>query len=164
MKVREESFYSLDGPWSEFSKTWKKTRRKPSEKSIHDFRVNARRLIENLELARAASKGKQMDKLQRRLKKFLNNTSALRDLQVQLATVTGLPHSPVIDAFSGHLKRLERKKLSNIESKLKRKRNRRLIEMFRKVRRKGRILQTPYSIRRILGNRESEFREAKRRF
>ena len=163
MKAREESFYSLDRPWSEFSKAWKKTRRKPSEKSVHEFRVNARRLIENLELARTASKGKQMGKLKRRLKKFLNNTSALRDLQVQLATVTALPASPVIDDFTGHLQRLEQKKLSKIENKLKRKRNTRLIEMFKKVLQKGGRIPSA-AMRRILGNRENEFRKAKRRF
>jgi CHAD domain-containing protein len=162
MKVREESFHSLDRPWSEFSKAWKKTRHKPSENSIHDLRVNTRRLIENLELARPAFKKNGLKKLQRRLKKFLNITSALRDLQVQLETVTALPRSPVIDDFTRHLKRRERKKVSKIENKIRRKRNRRLADMFSKLRRNS--IQSRYSMRSILEEREREFREARRRF
>src|SRR2546430_7322151 len=135
MKVREESFHSLDRPWSEFSKAWKKTRHKPSEKSIHDLRVNTCRLIENLELVRPAFKKDGVKKLLRRLKKFLNNTSSLRDLQVQLETVTALPRSPVIDDFTRHLKRRERKKLSKSENKITRTRNPRLPEMFSKLQR-----------------------------
>src|SRR5579862_1621836 len=100
MKPGEAPFCSLDQPWNEFSRAWKKTRHKASEKSVHDLRVNARRLIENLELAGALSRQKDAGKLKRRFKKFLKGMGALRDTQVQLESVSRLPRSQAIADFT----------------------------------------------------------------
>jgi CHAD domain-containing protein len=171
MKPSQELFYSLDQPWNEFSKCWKKTRRKASEKAVHDLRVNTRRLIENLELARVLSKQNDINKLKRRLKKVLKTMGALRDLQVQLEIVADLPRSRAIVDFTRRLRRLERKEIEDIQDKLKRNQKRRLTNSFKEVRLKVATSQQDanadrarQSIRRILLTRQNEFLRAKRQF
>ena len=112
MKRTAEPACSLDGPWSEFSKAWKKTRQQASEKSVHDLRVNTRRMIENLQLARELTRQKNLGKLQRRFKKFLKEMSGLRDLQVQLSTVSHLPRSQALLDFTRRLERRGRRSLA----------------------------------------------------
>jgi CHAD domain-containing protein len=171
MKPHEKVFYSLDPPWNDFSKTWKNVRRKASEKSVHDLRVNARRLRENLEFARALSNTKDVRKLMRRLKKLLKRTSALHDLQVQLETAANLPQSNAIVRFTQHLQRLERKRIKKVETEFKRTEKQRLTRTFKDVRSefnqsqgtKGKT-KTQDSVRRILATRRNAFLEAKRRF
>src|SRR3989442_2397207 len=171
MKLREELFCSLDQPWSEFSKAWKKTRHNASEKSVHDLRVNTRRLIENLELARALSKQNNVIRLKRRFKKLLKEMGTLRDLQVQLETVSHAPRSHAIIDFTQRLERLERREIENIQNDLKGARKRRLTDSFKEIRSEFIRSQenagsdrTHHSIRRILTLRHNQFLKAKRRF
>jgi CHAD domain-containing protein len=171
MKPREKVFYSLDQPWNDFSKTWKNVRRKPSEKSVHDLRVNARRLRENLEFAQALSNTKDVRKLMRRLKKLLKRTSALHDLQVQLETAADLPRSNAIAAFTQHLQRLERKRIKKAETEFKRSEKQRLTRVFKDVHSEfnqsqetAGKMKIQASVRGILATRRNAFLEAKRRF
>src|SRR5216684_1637472 len=171
MKAREELFSSLDQHWTQFSKAWKKTRHNASEKSVHDLRVNTRRLIENLELARVLSKQDNVSRLKRRFKKLLKEMGALRDLQVQLETVSHTPRSPAITDFTQRLERRERREIENIQNDLKRPRKRRLTDEFKDVRSKlvrwqesAGADRTRHSVRRILTLRHNQFLKAKRRF
>ena len=171
MKPREKVFCSLDQPWNDFSKTWKNVRREASEKSVHDLRVNARRLRENLEFARALSNTKDVRNLMRRLKKLLKRTSALHDLQVQLQAAANLPQSNAIVRFTQHLQRLERKRIKKVETEFKRTEKQRLTRTFKDVRSEFNQSQgttgktkTQDSVRRILATRRNAFLEAKRRF
>jgi CHAD domain-containing protein len=168
MKLGEEFACSLDQPWTEFSKAWKKTRRKASEKAIHDLRVNARRLIENLELARALSKENDFSNLKRRFKKFLKGMGTLRDLQVQLENAAHLQRSQAIVAFTKRLERLERQEIENIQSELKNNKRQRLADALDHVRSQFRHSpredRTRIAIKRILNIRHNEFMKAKRRF
>src|ERR1700730_13790606 len=108
MKAGAELFSSFDQHWTQFSKAWEKTRHNASEKSVHDLRVNTRRLIENLELGRVPSKQDKVSQLKRRFKKLLKEMGPLRDLQVQLETVSHTPRSPAITDFAKRLERRER--------------------------------------------------------
>jgi CHAD domain-containing protein len=171
MKIREEFVCSLDQPWRQFSRAWKKTRRTASERSIHDLRVNARRLIENLVLARALSKKNDTSELKRRFKKFLKGMGALRDLQVQLGNASRLRRSQVIVAFTKRLERLEKQEIENVQSALKSNKRQRLADALEDVRSRFQRTQksagkdrTRNSIRRILNIRHNEFMKAKRRF
>jgi CHAD domain-containing protein len=171
MKSGEERFYSLDQPWSQFSKAWKRTRHKASERSVHDLRVNARRLIETLGLAQALTKQNDVTKLKRRIKKFLKTLSALHDIQVQLETIAHLPRSQTIIDFTQRLRCLERQEVDKIQNKLKRTRKRRLTDAFNELRsefirsqERAATERTQRSIRRILTIRYSQFLRVKRHF
>jgi CHAD domain-containing protein len=171
MKPREKHFWLFDEPWHRFSKAWEKARRTASEKSIHDLRVSARRLIENLELARALSKQNNVDKLKPRFKKFLKEVSALRDIQVQLEIVRHMPRGQAISDFIKHLERLEQQEIKDVRDRLKRFKKRRLTDAFRDMRSQvlgsqesAEASRTHESIRRILTLRHNEFLKAKRRF
>jgi CHAD domain-containing protein len=171
MKPPQESFCSLDEPWDRFSKAWKKARHTASGKSVHDLRVNARRLIEILELARALSKQNNVDTLKRRFKKFLKEVSTLRDLQVELEIARQMPRSQTISDFTERLARLEQQEAENVQDKLKRIKKRRLMDTFKDIRsevirfqEKAGSSRTHDSIRRTLNIRHNEFLKAKRRF
>jgi CHAD domain-containing protein len=171
MKIGEELVCSLDRPWRDFSRAWKKTRHKASERAIHDLRVNARRLIENLELARALSKKNDTSELKRRFKKFLKRMGTLRDLQVQLENASRLRRSQVIVAFTRRLERLEKQEIENIQSNLKNNKRQRFAaaledvhSQFQRSQESAGKDRTRNSVRRILNIRNNEFMKAKRRF
>src|SRR6266481_1964437 len=131
MKLSEALLFSFDKSWNEFSQAWKKTRSKASEKSVHDLRVNTRRLIAALELARMLSRRERVVKLQRSFKKVLKRMGTLRDLQVQLESLSQIRNVTAIDAFRRGLKRLERQEIGRIREELKRGRKQRLAEALK---------------------------------
>src|SRR5438034_10468042 len=90
MKRTDEPVSSFNRSWKRFSGTLKKARTDASEKSVHDLRVKTRRIIATLELARVLSNRGDIAKVQRRFKKVLKSMGPLRDVQVQLDTVSRL--------------------------------------------------------------------------
>ena len=112
MKRSDELLSSFDTSWKEFSQAWKKAKAKASEKSVHDLRVNTRRLIANLELTRALSQRDDIAKLQRHFKKVLKGIGPLRDLQVQLETVAHLRQDGLVAEFKRVLERRESREKS----------------------------------------------------
>ena len=171
MKPAEELLCSLDRSWNEFSKAWSKTRESASEKSVHALRVNTRRLIANLELARVLSKRTDIDRLQRRFKKVLKGMSTLRDIQVQLKTVSHVRKSQTIADFTGRLEHLEQQEIQHVPNELKRRKKRRLEREVKDLRSAlARVRQNPdnvaaqQSLDRMLSARRDEFLKAKRRF
>ena len=68
MKRTDELVSSFNRSWKRFSGTLKKARTDASEKSVHDLRVNTRRIIATLELARVLSNRGDIAKVQRRFK------------------------------------------------------------------------------------------------
>src|SRR5438046_8826089 len=105
MKRTDELVSSFNRSWKRFSGTWKKARTDASEKSVHDLRVNTRRIIATLELARVLSNRGDIVKVQRCFTKVLKSMGPLRDVQVQLDTVSRLRQRGVIGAFMRRLKR-----------------------------------------------------------
>src|SRR2546422_1611223 len=171
MKHTGEHSSSLDTSWNEFSKAWKTARAKASEKSVHDLRVNTRRLIAALELARVLSRRDNIAKLQRRFKKVLKGMGLLRDLQVQLEGILHLRRTDAIADFRRRLKRRERREIGQIQDELKRGRKQRLAAAFKEVRSEfnrlhqsmgdDRILR---SVERSLSSRRNQLLRAKQRF
>ena len=74
MKPLSELSSLVVKPWKEFSETWKKARSKASVRSIHDLRVNTRRMIAKLELTRAISGNEEIAGVQKQLKKVLTTS------------------------------------------------------------------------------------------
>src|SRR6266702_2088050 len=110
MTGAKELLSSMDAPWKVFTRTWKKARAKTSEKSIHDLRISTRRLIAALDVMRAASQSKDLDRVRRRLKKILKWTSSLRDLQVQLRNISNIRQSD-LRGFQQALERREKREM-----------------------------------------------------
>lgn len=171
MKRTEEFLSSLDRSWNAFSQAWKKARVKASEKSVHDLRVNTRRLIAALELPRVLSKRERVAKLQRRFKKVLKRMGRLRDVQVQLESLSQIRNISVIDGFKRGLKRLERQEIGRIRGKLKRATKQRLGEALKDARSEFRRLHDSMgddrfvrSVQRFLSSRRNQFLKAKHRF
>jgi CHAD domain-containing protein len=155
----------------DFSAAWKKARVKASEKSIHDLRVNTRRLIATLELVQASSKSSEIRKLRRRLKKVLKSMNSLRDVQVQLENTSQIPKLGLIAAFNRSLERRERREIERLGDKLKRGRRQQLTKEVEDVqsecdRLDDTVGQTRIhrSVAHVLTLRQNEFLRAERRF
>ena len=133
MKRADELVSSFNRSWKRFSGTWKKARADASEKSVHDLRVNTRRIIATLELARVLSNRGDIAKVQRCFKKVLKSMGPLRDVQVQLDTVSQLRRGAVIGDFVRRLKRREGEEIHRIQNALKRGRKRRLAEEVKQL-------------------------------
>src|SRR5207245_10352284 len=126
MKRTDKLVSSFNRYGKRFSGTLKKARTDASEKSVHDLRVNTRRIIATLELARVLSNRGDIAKVQRRFKKVLKSMGPLRDVQVQLDTVSRLRRGAVIGKFIRRLKRREGEQIHRLQNALKRGRKRRL--------------------------------------
>ncbi len=171
MKRTEELLSSFDKSWNQFSQAWKKARAKASEKSVHDLRVNSRRLIAALELTRVLSRRERVAKLQRRFKKVLKRMGALRDVQVQLENLSEISNISVISSFKRGLKRLERQEIDTIRAELKSGKKQRLAESLKDARSEFSRLYDSMgddrfvrSVERFLSSRQNEFLKAKHRF
>ena len=171
MKRADELVSSFNRSWKRFSGTWKKARADASEKSVHDLRVNTRRIIATLELARVLSNRGDIAKVQRCFKKVLKSMGPLRDVQVQLDTVSRLRQRGVIGAFMRRLKRREGEEIHRIQNALKRGRKRHLAKEVNQLGTEiGRLHESldgeriHRSVNRVLSVRQNEFSKAKRRF
>ena len=81
---------SLADRWQVFAGQAARSRRRPSERAIHDLRVSTRRLIATLEIVRTLLPGDSPSRIRRQLKRHLKAFSDLRDLQVQMISVRRL--------------------------------------------------------------------------
>ena len=99
---------SLKKQWKRYRKELKRCQEKFSEASIHESRVEARRLIAGAELLGNFSGGACLEKVEAPLKEHLDAFDDLRDTQVQLASVGKLLHEfPDGCAFHGYLEKRE---------------------------------------------------------
>ncbi len=73
-----------------FSYQLVKTRKRATEKAVHDLRVATRRLIAVTDIIRAMVPAADLSKTRKQLKQLLGALSELRDVQVQIITVRGL--------------------------------------------------------------------------
>ena len=67
-----------------------KTRRRATEKAVHDLRVSTRRLMAVIDVVRTMTPGIELSKPRKHLKRLLGALSELRDVQVQIAKVRDL--------------------------------------------------------------------------
>ena len=162
---------SLDQSWKNFSGAWKSARTKSSEKAIHDLRVNTRRLIAILELAKAVSGDGEIAKLQRRFKKVLKRMGPLRDTQVLLVNLSRVQQGGLVSDFKKTLEQKERREIDGIRDKLRRGRKQKLSKAVEDVRVGFSDLEAKLgrekvhrSIDRVLSSRRNELLKAERRF
>jgi CHAD domain-containing protein len=171
MTHSEELLLSLDKSWKQVSAAWKKARTKTSEGSVHDLRVSTRRLIAMLDMTQALSKDNHIPKLQRRFKKVLKRMGPVRDVQVQLGTVSRLRQAGLVQDFKRTLEKRERRAVSKIRKQLVKPAKRRLSagvkdvrSEFTRVQRKLNDDAVHRSIERTLKARRNDFLTARRRF
>jgi CHAD domain-containing protein len=171
MKRADALLCSFDISWKEFSQAWKKARARASQKSVHDLRVNTRRLIANLELARSLSQREDLARLQRRFKRVLKGIGPLRDLQVHLETMAHLRQDGLVADFKKSLERRESREIRSIQEELTRGRKQRLARKVKDVRGEfSRFFESTTetrikrSIERVLHLRRNELFKAERRF
>lgn len=171
MQYAETLLSSVDDSWNQFLENWNKARAKSSEKSVHDLRVSTRRLIAILELTRAVSRNQNIVHLQRQFKKVLKRMGPLRDVQVQLETISTFRATEPIKDFKRALMRLERREIEDIRKDLKRRRGRRLSDEMTDLRAglEGRRealddARLGRSIERLLRMRRNEYVKARRAF
>jgi len=162
---------SLDQSWKNFSGAWKSARTKSSEKAIHDLRVNTRRLIAILDLAKAVSGDAEIAKLQRRFKKVLKRMGPLRDTQVLLVNLSRIQQRGLVGDFKKTLEQKERREINVIRDELSRGRKQKLSKAVEDVRGGFCNLQVKLgrekvhrSIDRVLSSRRNELLKAERRF
>jgi CHAD domain-containing protein len=83
-----------------FSNQLMKTRKRATEKAVHDLRVATRRLIAVTDIIRTMIPDTDLSKTRKQLKRLLSALSELRDVQVQIITVRGLVGEfPVMNLF-----------------------------------------------------------------
>jgi CHAD domain-containing protein len=126
---------SLKVQWKRYRKALRKCQRSFSEESVHDSRIETRRLLARLELLGAFLPEAHLAKAWRLLKGHLDNFSALRDTQVQrLRVARMLRRFPDLLDFDHALGERERRGIKQARQAVKRfkiGRLRRLIDMLR---------------------------------
>src|SRR5262245_56252945 len=125
---------SLDQSWKNFSGAWKSARTKSSEKAIHDLRVNTRRLIAILKLAKAVSRDAEIGKLQQRFKKVRKRMKPLHDTQVLLMNLSQIQQTRLVEDFKKRLERRKRREIDAIHDELRRGRKQKLSKAVEDVR------------------------------
>ena len=172
MKASDKLLTSMEKSWKRFPKAWKESRSRPSEKSVHNLRVNIRRLIAILELTQSISgEVGEIERLQRRFKKVLKRMGPLRDVQVQLKNISNVRASEAVGDFKRTLKRRERQEIEHVRKSLKPRRKRRLSkaigasqEQLPRLRAKLDDTKVRGDVERLLELRRKEFEQARARF
>ena len=102
-------------------KTLRRCRRRLSEDSVHDLRVESRRLLATLDALDGLVPRRMVQSATRAIKKWTGGLGLLRDLQVQRGTVDELsPHLPALSELSRRLARSERRRTADTTGKLDR--------------------------------------------
>ena len=84
---------SLEKQGRRYRKELKRCQKNFSEKSVHELRVAARRLLSTVELLGVFLPRGRVRKIEKFLKRHLDSFDDLRDTQVQLASVANLPRA-----------------------------------------------------------------------
>jgi len=106
---------------AKYRKTLRRCRRRLSEDSVHDLRVESRRLLATLDALDGLVSRRMVQSAARAIKKWTGGLGLLRDLQVQRGTVDELsPHLPALSELSRRLARRERRRTAATTGKLDR--------------------------------------------
>jgi CHAD domain-containing protein len=127
---------SLRKQWKRYRKELKRCQNRFSEKAIHAFRVETRRVLSTLELVGGVLSARQVEKAQRLLKRHLDVFDDLRDTQVQLAAVGRmLRHFPAARPFQAYLQEREERLTRRARKNIKKVRTARLGKLITACRR-----------------------------
>ena len=122
---------SLKKQWKRYRKELKCCQQKFSEKSIHDSRVCARRLLSMIQLLSAIIPRASAKKVQDIVKCHLDTFDDLRDTQVQIAAVAKMRRSfPVARTFYEYLAKREHKFRKQTRRDIKHVKTRRLRDLI----------------------------------
>jgi CHAD domain-containing protein len=131
----ESLVFSLKKQWKCYRKELKKCQRKLSERSIHDLRVSARRLLSLLDLLAHFLTPGCLEKTQTELKRDLDTFDSLRDTQVQLMALRKLRQRyPAANRFHRFLKKREARFTHSTCKKARRLRSKPLGKLIDSVR------------------------------
>jgi CHAD domain-containing protein len=112
---------ALDVRWRKYRRAFDRCRKKSSENSVHQLRVETRRLLAVLNLLDAWVSAPELAALRRTLKRLFKSLARLRDTQVQL--LFGEKHQkrmPAVAPFLGFLERREMRLVKKLNKKLQR--------------------------------------------
>jgi CHAD domain-containing protein len=99
---------SLDERWRTFAREVARARRRASERTVHDLRVAARRLMATIDLVSAVRGDEALRKARRELKKHLKAFGALRDTHVQILEIRTMVRTfPVLRSYLRSLTQTE---------------------------------------------------------
>ncbi len=129
---------TLGERWRKFRKAWARCQRKLSEDSVHQLRVETRRLLALLELLEVIAPGKKVGALGQALRKLLKSFARLRDTQVQLLFLSQEEaRFPLARRFGKALRRQEERLVEKLERRLRRANWRKIRDLASVVRRKA---------------------------
>lgn len=118
---------SLAAQRRRYRKRVRRCQQRFSAESVHDVRVESRRLLAALALLRAFLPERDLKKARRTLKQHLDTFDQLRDTQVQLAYVQQMPRSfPMADKFRAWLSDREQRFTREARHSFKRVKTKRL--------------------------------------
>jgi CHAD domain-containing protein len=111
---------SYDERWKKYRAQYKTCRMEFSEEAVHDLRVNARRMLAMLDIARDLAPHSRIQKARKDLKDMINELDELRDVQVMLVEISeNLEFLPELKAFQKSLKKREAKLLRSAYKHIK---------------------------------------------
>jgi len=134
-------FRSLKDQWQDYRKDFARCRRKFSKKSVHQFRVESRRLLSTTGVLAAVMPGKSLKAASHALKKRLRIFARLRDTHVQLEAVAELePDLPELKAFRRSLTKRKRRLKKCVVRKFQHTGLRKVAQPIGAVRKKLRLM------------------------
>jgi len=122
---------SLKRRWKRYRKELKSCQQKFSERAIHDFRVESRRLLSLVDLLSGFVQPGTIKRIEGALKQHLDTFDDLRDMQVQLPSVRKLLRTfTAARPFYDYLARREARVLKQTRKAIKRLRIRALSKLL----------------------------------
>ncbi|PWU16804.1 MAG: hypothetical protein C5B50_12720 [Verrucomicrobia bacterium] len=101
---------TLNKEWKNYRKRLKQCQRRFSERSVHELRIETRRLFSMMELLRPFQAGRKIEAAQEALKERLDAFDDLRDTQVQLVSVGAMRRRfAAAKPFYNHLRKCEQR-------------------------------------------------------
>lgn len=109
--------------WTRYRKTLKRARLLMTDEAVHDLRVALRRLETTVDLLRLFLPNSQTQETARTLRNFRKNFGVLRDVQVQILSLSDLTNEyPDLLKFQRCLGKRERKLIQNAKQIIRKKR------------------------------------------
>lgn len=109
-RLPEHLAAALKKRWKCYRKELKRCQKKFSEKAVHQFRVESRRLLSLIELSAAFLPAGRVEKIRRCLKRHLDTFDDLRDIHVQLQLIKKLTKEfPEAAVFESYLRKREKR-------------------------------------------------------
>jgi CHAD domain-containing protein len=111
----------FDSRWNKYRKSLKCARKEISENSIHELRIDTRRMLALLELMQPFCPREHLGAAQKKFNKFFKDSGLLRDVHVQQAAIRkALKRFPELSPFQKWLNRREKRLAGRFEKTIER--------------------------------------------